>query len=85
MARESNGVRYSKKIVLLCLIVMTALLAVDTVLCWRAGEQLDSASVAAMAAFWGTEVFSSAWIRVTETKAAKTAKTQMQDEPGGPG
>ena len=54
MARESNGVRYSKKIVLLCLIVMTGMLIVDTVLCWRAGEQLDSASAAAMAAFWGT-------------------------------
>lgn len=80
MARESNGVRYSKKIVLLCLIVMTALLAVDTVLCWRAGEQLDSASVAAMAAFWGTEVFSSAWIRVTETKQSKKTETK-QEEP----
>lgn len=80
MARESNGVRYSKKIVLLCLIVMTALLAVDTVLCWRAGEQLDSASVAAIAAFWGTEVFSSAWIRVTETKQSKKTETK-QEEP----
>lgn len=80
MARESNGVRYSKKIVLLCLCVMTALLIVDTVLCWRAGEQLDSASVAAMAAFWGTEVFSSAWIRVTETKQSKKTETK-QEEP----
>lgn len=80
MARESNGVRYSKKIVLLCLCVMTALLIVDTVLCWRAGEQLDSASVAAMAAFWGTEVFSSAWIRVTETKQSKKSETK-QEEP----
>lgn len=80
MARESNGVRYSKKIVLLCLVVMTALLVVDTVLCWRAGEQLDSASVAAMAAFWGTEVFSSAWIRVTETKQSKKTETK-QEEP----
>lgn len=80
MARESNGVRYSKKIVLLCLIVMTVLLAVDTVLCWQAGEQLDSASVAAMAAFWGTEVFSSAWIRVTETKQSKKTETK-QEEP----
>lgn len=80
MARESNGVRYSKKIVLLCLIVMTALLIVDAVLCWRAGEQLDSASVAAMAAFWGTEVFSSAWIRVTETKQSKKTETK-QEEP----
>lgn len=80
MARESNGVRYSKKVILLCLSVMTVLLAVDTVLCWRAGEQLDSASVAAMAAFWGTEVFSSAWIRVTETKQSKKTETK-QEEP----
>lgn len=80
MARESNGVRYSKKVILLCLSVMTALLIVDTVLCWRAGEQLDSASVAAMAAFWGTEVFSSAWIRVTETKQSKKTETK-QEEP----
>ena len=80
MARESNGVRYSKKIVLLCLIVMTGMLIVDMVLCWRAGEQLDSASVAAMAAFWGTEVFSSAWIRVTETKQSKKTETK-QEEP----
>lgn len=80
MPRESNGVRYSKKVILLCLSVMTALLIVDTVLCWRAGEQLDSASVAAMAAFWGTEVFSSAWIRVTETKQSKKTETK-QEEP----
>lgn len=59
---------------------MTVLLAVDTVLCWQAGEQLDSASVAAMAAFWGTEVFSSAWIRVTETKQSKKTETK-QEEP----
>lgn len=73
---ESKATRYSKRIVLLCLLVMTALLTIDSVLCWRAGEQLDSASVAAMAAFWGTEVFSSAWIKVTETKQQK-----KQEEP----
>lgn len=71
---ESKAKRYSKRIVLLCLLVMTVMLLIDSVLCWRAGEQLDSASVAAMAAFWGTEVFSSAWIKVTETK-------QKQEEP----
>ena len=80
MAQESKGVRYSKKIILLCLSVMAALLIVDTVLCWLAEEQLDSASVAAMAAFWGTEVFSSAWIRVTETKQSKKSETK-QEEP----
>lgn len=74
--------KYSKKIILLCLCVMTVLLIVDTVLCWRSGEQLDSSSVAAMAAFWGTEVFSSAWIKVTETKQqAKQDDEPKQEEP----
>lgn len=84
MARISR-VRYSKRIVLLCLIVMTVMLAVDTVLCWRAGEQLDSSSVAAMAGFWGAEVFSSAWIRVTETKQkAKTDEKETEERQPEP-
>lgn len=74
--------RYSKRIVLLCLCVMTAMLIIDTVLCWRSGEQLDSSSVAAMAGFWGAEVFSSAWIRVTEEKnKTKKEQSERQEEP----
>lgn len=74
--------KYSKKIILLCLCVMTGLLIVDSVLCWRSGEQLDSSSVAAMAAFWGTEVFSAAWIKVTETKQQAKQETEpKQEEP----
>lgn len=92
MARESNGVKYSKKIILLCLVVMTALVIIDAVLCWRAEEQLDSCSVAAICGFWGTECFASAWIKVTETKNSKATgdkATTQQPEPGehkdGPG
>lgn len=77
--RISKAARYSKRIVLLCLSVMTAMLIIDTVLCWRAGEQLDSSSVAAMAGFWGAEVFSSAWIKVTEEK-----QKRKRDEPEEP-
>lgn len=81
--RDKNGVRYSKKIVAICLTVMTAMLAADIVLCWRSGEQLDSSSVAAISAFWGTEVFASAWIRTAKTKqeaVEKSAKKYTQPQ-----
>lgn len=73
--KDKTGVRYSKKIVAICLTVMTAMLAADIVLCWRSGEQLDSSSVASMAAFWGTEVFSSAWIRTSKAKQEAVEKS----------
>lgn len=61
-------IRYSKIIILLALTVMTAIFVADVILCWRSGQQLDSSSVVAMSGFWGTEVFASAWIKVTESK-----------------
>lgn len=73
--KGKTGVRYSKKIVAICLTVMTAMLAADIVLCWRSGEQLDSSSVTAIAAFWGTEVFASAWIRTAKTKQENVQKS----------
>lgn len=73
--KDKNGVRYSKKIVAICLTVMTIMLAADIVLCWRSGEQLDSQSVTAIAAFWGTEVFASAWIRTAKTKQENVQKS----------
>lgn len=79
--RTSKAARYSKRVILLCLIVMTAMLAIDTALCWRAGEQLDSSSVAAMAGFWGAEVFSSAWIKVTEEKQKRKRGEQEESQP----
>lgn len=73
--KDKTGVRYSKKIVAICLTVMTAMLAADIVLCWRSGEQLDSQSVTAIAAFWGTEVFASAWIRTAKSKQEAVEKS----------
>lgn len=73
--KDKTGIRYSKKIIAICLTVMTAMLTADIVLCWRSGEQLDSSSVAAMAAFWGTEVFSSAWIRTSKAKQEAVQKS----------
>lgn len=73
--KDKTGTRYSKKIVAICLTVMTAMLAADIVLCWRSGEQLDSQSVTAIAAFWGTEVFSSAWIRTSKAKQEAVEKS----------
>lgn len=73
--KDKTGVRYSKKIVAICLTVMTAMLTADIVLCWRSGEQLDSSSVTAIAAFWGTEVFASAWIRTAKSKQEAVEKS----------
>lgn len=73
--KDKTGTRYSKKIVAICLTVMTAMLAADIVLCWRSGEQLDSQSVTAIAAFWGTEVFASAWIRTAKSKQESVEKS----------
>lgn len=73
--KGKTGTRYSKKIVAICLIVMSAMLAADIVLCWRSGEQLDSQSVTAIAAFWGTEVFASAWIRTAKSKQESVEKS----------
>lgn len=86
-SKESKKVRYSKIIILLALTVMTAMLIADVVLCWRSGQQLDSASVVAMSGFWGTEVFASAWIKVTETKSQTNNQTvkkaQTETTPSG--
>lgn len=73
--KDKTGTRYSKKIVAICLTVMTAMMTADIVLCWRSGEQLDSQSVTAIAAFWGTEVFSSAWIRTSKAKQEAVEKS----------
>ena len=73
--KDKNGVRYSKKIVAICLTVMTAMMTADIVLCWRSGEQLDSQSVTAIAAFWGAEVFASAWIRTAKSKQESVEKS----------
>lgn len=86
-SKESKKVRYSKIIILLALTVMTAMLIADIVLCWRVGQQLDSSSVVAMSGFWGTEVFASAWIKVTETKSQTNNQTvkkgQTETTPSG--
>ena len=84
---ESKKIRYSKVIILLALTIMTGMLVADIMLCWRAGQQLDSSSVVAMSGFWGTEVFASAWIKVTETKNQMTNQTikkaQTETTPSG--
>ena len=86
-SEESKKIRYSKIIIVLALTVMTGMLAANIVLCWRSGQQLDSSSVVAMSGFWGTEVFASAWIKVTETKnqtANQTIKkAQTETTPSG--
>lgn len=73
--KDKTGTRYSKKIIAICLTVMTAMMTADIVLCWRSGEQLDSQSVTAIAAFWGTEVFASAWIRTAKSKQESVEKS----------
>ena len=86
-SEESKKIRYSKIIIVLALTVMTGMLAANIVLCWRSGQQLDSSSVVAMSGFWGTEVFASAWIKVTETKNQMTNQTikkaQTETTPSG--
>lgn len=81
--RGKQKIRYSKIIIVLALTVMTGMLVANIVLCWRSGQQLDSSSVVAMSGFWGTEVFASAWIKVTETKNQTIKKAQTETTPSG--
>ena len=48
--------RYMKKIVLLCLSMLTGLTISCVVLAWRAGEQLDSDTALALCGAWGVEI-----------------------------
>lgn len=75
---KTSTSRYSKKVVVYCLIIMTSLLIINAILCWRANQQMDSTSVTAISAFWGTEVFASAWIKSTESKQKALEKSKEQ-------
>jgi len=81
-AAERKKTRFSKKIIIFCLIATSILLLSDIALCWRALEQLDPSSVAAFCTLYGVEFLSLASIKKKEIVAERG-----QPEPGanGPG
>lgn len=67
--------RYMKKIVLLCLSMLTGLTISCVVLAWRAGEQLDSDTTLALCGAWGVEIGVLGKIKADETKQESIQKS----------
>lgn len=67
--------RYMKKIVLLCLSMLTGLTVACVALAWRAGEQLDSDTTLALCGAWGVEIGVLGKIKSDESKQESIQKS----------
>ena len=67
--------RYMKKIVLLCLSMLTGLTVACVALAWRAGEQLASETTVALCGAWGVEIGVLGKIKADETKQESIQKS----------
>lgn len=67
--------RYMKKIVLLCLSMLTGLTVACVALAWRAGEQLASETTVALCGAWGVEIGVLGKIKSDESKQESIQKS----------
>ena len=77
--KRTTVVRFSKRILIWACLAVTMVFIVDAVLCWRAEEQIDSASITAVCGFWGAEIAANAWIKVTEERYKPKNKTNTDE------
>lgn len=66
--RKRDPVRFSKKIMYISFAFLTLYVGASFLLAYRSMTTLDSQLTICVFAFWGTECFSNAWIKVTELK-----------------
>ena len=78
---EPKRIRYSKIIVAWAMSLVTILTLSAVILAWRAEQQLDAASVAALAAVLTGEFISAAFISITEKRVPeKKQKGEVTDD-----
>ena len=71
---KRDPLRFSKKIMFISFAFLTLYVAASFLLAYRSMTTLDSQLTICVFAFWGTECFSNAWIKVTELKHQKEEK-----------
>ena len=74
--KRVSTTRFSKRIIIYCLVMTTLLMLADIVLCFLASEQIDPVSIGAFCTVIISELFSSAWIRVTKSKTGKSEQSE---------
>ena len=71
---KRDPLRFSKKIMYISFAFLTLYVAASFLLAYRSMTTLDSQLTICVFAFWGTECFSNAWIKVTELKHQQEEK-----------
>lgn len=66
--KKRDPLRFSKKIMYISFAFLTLYVGASFLLAYRAMSTMDSQLTICVFAFWGTECFSNAWIKVTELK-----------------
>lgn len=66
--KKRDPIRFSKKIMYISFAFLTLYVMASFLLAYRSMTTLDSQLTICVFAFWGTECFSNAWIKVTELK-----------------
>lgn len=66
--QKRDPIRFSKKIMYISFGFLTLYVMASFLLAYRSMTTLDSQLTICVFAFWGTECFSNAWIKVTELK-----------------
>lgn len=71
---KRDPLRFSKKIMYISFAFLTLYVAASFLLAYRSMTTLDSQLTICVFAFWGTECFSNAWIKVSKIKHQKEEK-----------
>lgn len=66
--KKRDPIRFSKKIMYISFIFLTLYVMASFLLAYRSMTTLDSQLTICVFAFWGTECFSNAWIKVSKIK-----------------
>lgn len=69
--KKRDPLRFSKKIMYVSFVFLSLYVMADFLLAYRSNTTFDSQLTICVFAFWGTECFSNAWIKVTELKQKK--------------
>lgn len=75
--------RYLRRVVLLCLVMMTLITAGEYLLAWRTGEQVSDAALGVLASMWCSELLMSLLKRRHDDKKDKKEPTSEDDGEEG--
>ncbi|HAH93723.1 MAG TPA: hypothetical protein DCM01_07760 [Dielma fastidiosa] len=79
--KKRDPIRFSKKIMYISFAFLTLYVTASFLLAYRSMTTLDSQLTICVFAFWGTECFSNAWIKVSKIKHLKEEnKDELSNE-----